>query len=175
MPMRAAATTARIEITKATPNRIGSGRRKPVHPRRSATVERRLFRRRRPGCDALERVPQLGVPAGLLVGREVALEHAAVNAKSFDAGLDILAPCGGEFFGRRRNVASVKVETERGHADAAELDVDGRAFRQFADVLAPAGEYLLTAAGIGADAKHTTDMSEDYRRVREGAGAAERV
>src|SRR5713101_835259 len=52
----------------------------------------------------------------------------AVDPERFNAGLDVLAPRGGEVFGRRRHVALVEVEPERDHADAAELDVDVRAF-----------------------------------------------
>jgi hypothetical protein len=45
----------------------------------------------------------------------------------------------------------VEVEAERGHANAAELDIDVWAFGEFADVLAPTLEYLLPPAGIRAD------------------------
>src|SRR6516164_7381647 len=154
---------------------VSSGYRQAVHPRRGAAVECGLFRRRRAGCDALERVPQLGVAARLLVRREVALEHAAVDAKGFDARLDILAPRRGELFGGRRHVALVEVEAERGHADTAELDVDVRAFGQFADVLLPADENLLPMARIGADTEHSADMIEDDRGVGKGAGEVDRV
>src|ERR1700730_13927995 len=88
----------------------GSGYREAVDPRCGAAVERRLFGRRDAGGDALEGVPQLGVAAGLLVRREVALEHAAVDAAGFDAGLDILAPCGGEVPRGRTHLARVGVE-----------------------------------------------------------------
>ena len=154
---------------------LRSGFGQAIHPRRGAAVERLLVGRRRAGGDPLEGVPQLGVAAGLLVRREVALEHAAVGAERLDARLDVLAPRRGEFLGRRRRVALVEVEAERGHADAAELDVDVRAFRQFADVLPPAGEDLLAAAGIGTDAEHAADMVEDDRRVREGACEIDRI
>jgi hypothetical protein len=72
--------------------------RQAVHPSCSAAVERRLFGCRRASGYALESVPQLGVAAGLLVRREVALEHAAIGTEGLDAGLDILAPCCGKFF-----------------------------------------------------------------------------
>jgi len=91
----------------------------------------------------LERVPQLGIPTGLLVRREVALEHATVGSESLDAGLDLLAPRGGELLGGRRRLALGEIEAERGHADAAELDCDVRTFGQFADVFPPTGEDLL--------------------------------
>ncbi len=57
-----------------------------------------------------------------------------------------------------RHVAFVEIEAERHHADAAELDVDVGAFGQFDDVLAPAGEDLLPAAGVGADAEYAADV-----------------
>src|SRR6516164_11869900 len=136
---------------------VSSGHRQAVHPRRGAAVERLLFRRRGARGDALERIPQLGVAAGLLVRREIAFKHAAVGPKGFDAGLDILAPRRGEVFGRWRRVALVEAEAERGHADAAELDIDVRAFRQIADVLFPAREDLLPVSAIRADAKHAAD------------------
>src|SRR6516225_91853 len=94
--------------SRAAPDRSGYGQ--VVHPRRSAAVEGLLFRCRRTGSDALEGVPQLGVAAGLLVRRKVALEHAAIGAKSLDARLDILAPGGGELFRGWRQVALVEVE-----------------------------------------------------------------
>src|SRR5277367_1110096 len=164
---------ARRAVLSNGPGRSGSG--EAVHPRRSAAIERRLFRGRRVGGDALERIPELGVAARLLVRREVALEHAAVRAKGFDAGLDVLAPRRGEIFGGRRQVALVEVEAERGHPDAAELDVDIRTFGQFGDVLSPTGEDLLPVTGIGADAEHAADMIEDDRRVGESAGDVDRV
>src|SRR5262249_45365722 len=71
--------------------------------------------------DALERVPQLGIPTRLLVRRKVALEHATVGSESLDAGLDILAPRDGELLGGRRRFALAEIEAERGHADAAAL------------------------------------------------------
>src|SRR6516162_914001 len=154
---------------------VSSGYRQAVHPRRGAAVECGLFRRRRAGCDALERIPQLGIAAGLLVRREITLEHGAVDTKGLDAGLDILAPRGGEFFRRRRQVALVKVEAERGHADTAELDIDVRAFGQFGDVFFPAGEDLRPPAGIGADPEHAANMVEDDRGVGKGAGEVDRV
>src|SRR5712691_7426343 len=106
----------------------------------SAAVERPLLGGRGAGRDALEGVPQLGVAAGLLVRREVALEHAALGAERLDARLEIHPPCGGEVLGRRRYLALGEIEAERGHADAAELDVDVRAFRQLGDVLLPANQ-----------------------------------
>src|SRR5215468_4028085 len=154
MPIRAAARAARTDIEGL----IGSRRGHPVYAGRGAAVERLLLRRRRSRCDALERIPQLGVAAGLFVGRKIALEHAAVDAKRFDAGLDILPPRRGELFRRRRLVAFGEVEAERGHADAAELDVDIRAFGQFGDVLLPPVKDLLPAAAIRADAEHAADV-----------------
>src|SRR5690348_296820 len=44
------------------------------------------------GRDALERVPQDAVVAGLLVGRKVAFEHAPRRAEHVDAGLDVRPP-----------------------------------------------------------------------------------
>ena len=82
---------------------------------------------------------------------------------------------GGEVLGRGRNVALVEVEAERDHADAAKLHVDVRTFGQFGDVLAPAGEDLLTVAGIRSDAEYAADMIEDDGGVREGAGQIDRV
>jgi len=109
--------------------RLGSGSRQAVYPRGSAAVECGLFRRRRARGYALERVPQFGISARLLVGRKVALEHAAVGTKGFHAGLDILAPRRSEVFGGRRPVALVEIEAERGHADTTELDINIGAFR----------------------------------------------
>src|SRR6202022_618788 len=149
--------------------------RQAVHPRCSAAVERRLFGCRRASGNALESVPQLGVAARLLVRREVALEHAAIGTEGLDAGFYILAPCGGKFFGRRRNVAFVEVETKRGTADTSELDVDVWAFGQLGNVLAPAGEDLLPAPTIRADAEHAADMIEDDRGVGKRAGEVDRV
>src|SRR5271167_1110240 len=154
---------------------MGLGHRQAVHPRRGAAVKRPFFCHRGAGGNALERIPQLGVAAGLFVRRKIALEHAAVDAKGFYAGLDILVPRRREVSGRRRQVAFVEVEAERGHAHTAELDVDVRAFGQFGDVLLPAGEDLLPAARIGADAEYTADMVEDDRGVGEGAGEVDRV
>src|SRR5262249_39729952 len=125
--------------------------------------------------DALERVPQLGIAARLLVGREVAFEHAAFGAEGLDARLEILPPRCGEVGRGRRQVALVKVEAERGHADAAELDDEVRAFREFGDVLLPAGEDLSAVADIRPDAKDPADMIEDDRRLGEGAGEVDRV
>src|ERR1700739_2641950 len=93
----------------------------------------------------------------------------------FDAGLDILAPRRGEVFGRRRGIALVEVEPKRGHADAAELDIDVRAFGEFGDVLLPAGQDLLAAAAVGADAEDPADMGQDDRGAREGAGKGDRI
>src|SRR6516162_1707325 len=70
----------------------GSGCGDAVNARRGAAVERGLFGGRGAGGDPLERIPQFGVAARLLVRREITLEHAAVDAKSFDARLDVLAP-----------------------------------------------------------------------------------
>ena len=78
---------------------LRSGFSQAVHPRRCATVERFLIGHRRAGGDPFEGVPQLCVAAGLLVRREVALEHAAAGAESFDAWLDVLAPRRGKFLG----------------------------------------------------------------------------
>src|SRR6202048_2004945 len=105
--------------TKLHPSRTGSGYRQTVHPRRSAAVELGLFDGRRVGRDALEGIPQLGVAARLLVRREIALEHAAAGAESFDAGLDILALRRGEVFGRRRDIALVEVEPGQAPTPAA--------------------------------------------------------
>ena len=115
----------------------------PIDLRRGAAVERRLLCCRCVGGDALERVPQLGVAAGLLVRREVALEHAAVDAERLDAVLDIRPPGRGEILGPGRHVAFMEVEADRYHAETAELAIDVRAFRQLGDVLAPAGEDFL--------------------------------
>src|SRR5207237_2744655 len=106
------------------PSRTGSGYRQTVHRRHRAAVELGLFDGRLVGGDAFEGIPQLGVAARLLVRREIAFEHAAAGAESFDAGLDILAPRRGEVFGRRRDIALVEGEPKRGHADPAELDRD---------------------------------------------------
>ncbi len=74
----------------------------PIDPGRGPAIERRLLARRRSGGHVLEGVPQLGVAAGLLVGREIALEHAAVDAECLDAGLDIGAPRRRQLLRRRR-------------------------------------------------------------------------
>src|SRR5262245_34345317 len=105
-------TDRRRDMAQARPGRTGSGSRKAVTPRRSPAVKRRLFGHRRARRDALERIPQFGVAARLLVRREIALEHAPVGAEGFDAGLDILTPGRSEVFGGRRHVALVKVEPE---------------------------------------------------------------
>src|SRR5215472_4680247 len=152
-----------------------SGESEPVHTRGGATVESAFFDRRRARCYAFESIPQLGVAAGLLVDREVAFEHAAIDAKGFDAGLDILAPRRGKVFGGWRHLGLVEIEAERGHADAAELDIDVRALCQLGDISLPAGEDFLPAAGIGANAEHAADMVEDDRRVGERAGEVDRV
>src|SRR5215813_11749218 len=76
-----------------------SGHSDTVHPCRGAAVECRLFHRRGTGGNTFESVPQLGVAARLLVGRKVALKHAAIWAKGLDAGLDVLTPRRGKFFG----------------------------------------------------------------------------
>src|SRR6516225_4386043 len=154
---------------------VSSRRRQAVHPCRGAAVEGGLFGRRGARGDALERVPELGVAARLLVRREVALEHAAVRPEGFDAGLNILAPGGGKLFGGGRHVTLLKVEAERGHADPAELDVDVWAFGQFSDIFLPAGENLRPPAGVRADPEHAADMVEDDRRAGEGAGEIDRV
>jgi hypothetical protein len=69
----------------------------------------------------------------------------------------------------------VKVEPERGHADAAELDIDVRTFGQFGDVLLPIGEDLLAAAAIGADSQYAADMVENDRGIGKGPGEIDRV
>ena len=108
----------------------------PLNPGESGpAVERLLFRGRCPGRDALERIPQLGVAARLLVRREVTLEHAALGTEPLDAGLDVLPPCGGQLRRRRRHVALMEVETERCHAEATELHVHIRALRQLARII----------------------------------------
>src|SRR6187401_584087 len=89
-----------------------------VDPRRRAAVERALFVSRGLLRQDLEGVPQLGVAAALLVGREVALEHAAVGPESLDAGLDIGPPGLGQRLRRGRRVLELEAEAERGHAEA---------------------------------------------------------
>ena len=69
----------------------------------------------------------------------------------------------------------MEVEPERHHADAAELAIDVRTFGQFVDVLAPAGQDLLTMAGIRSDAEHAADMIEDDGGARKRAGQVDRV
>src|ERR1700728_731676 len=76
-----------------------SGSGDPIHARGGTAVQRLLLRRRRAGGNALEGVPQLGISARLLVRREVALEHATIDAERFDAGLDILTPRRREILG----------------------------------------------------------------------------
>src|SRR6185312_3110038 len=69
----------------------------------------------------------------------------------------------------------MEVEAEGGHADPAKLDVNVRAFRQFADVLAPARQYLRPLSSIRSHAQHAADMVQDDGRVREGARQIDRV
>src|SRR6266487_4378968 len=120
----------------------------PAALSRLAAVERLLFRGRCTGSEALERIPQLGVAARLLVRREVALEHAALGTERLDAGLDIRPPRGGQRLRRRRHVALMEVEAERWHADAPELHVPIRAHRQLEKVLLPAGQTRRALPGI---------------------------
>ena len=73
--------------------------RQAIHPSRRPAVQGLLLRGRGAGGDVFEGVPQFGVAAGLFVGWEVALEHAAVRAERLDAGFDVLAPGVGQFLG----------------------------------------------------------------------------
>src|SRR5262245_51917825 len=146
-----------------------------VDPRGGAAVERLLLVGRGAGGDALEGVPQLGVAARLLVGREVALEHAAVGSERLDAGLDIGPPGVGQLLRGGRRVTLVETEAERGHAEPAQLDVDVGALRELGDALAPAWQDLRRAAGIGPDAQNATDMVHDDRLPGKGPREIDQV
>jgi hypothetical protein len=72
---------------------------KPVEPRRGAGEEIGFLGCRGAARQPLERVEQYRIAAGALVDREIALEHAAVHAETFDTGFDI-GPLGiGHFIG----------------------------------------------------------------------------
>jgi hypothetical protein len=61
----------------------------------------------------------------LLVRREIALEHAATGAESFDAGLDILAPRRGEVFGPKGiTIALHWSPSQKDRAEFADENVD---------------------------------------------------
>src|SRR5689334_1026055 len=142
-PARAMTVSAAGTSKTRTPSITGLGRNHPVHLRRGAAVQCLLLRSRCIRGDPLERVPQLGIAAGLLVRREVALEHAAVDAERLDAGLDVLTPRGRQVLRGRRQLALVEVEAERHHADPTQLAVDVRAFGEFDDVPPPGRQLFL--------------------------------
>src|SRR5438270_8192565 len=166
MAISAAARAMRRDIEGLT----RSGHCQPVYAGRGAAVERLLFCRGCARCDPFERVPQLGVTAGLLVGREITFEHALVDAERLDTRFDVLTPRPCELLRRWRHVALVEIETERSHADAAELNVDVRALGHFSDVFFPAGEDLLPPPAIRPDPEYAADMVQNDRRVGKGAG-----
>src|SRR5579871_1426703 len=124
-----------------------------VNAGRGAAVERALLVGRGVLRQVLEGVPQLGVAAALLVGREVALEHAAVGAERLDAGLDVGAPGLGQLLRRGRCILELEAEAERGHAEPAELHVDVGTLGELGDALLPRRHHLGLLAGILADAQ----------------------
>src|SRR6185436_3493960 len=108
------ATPWRIMIMGRAPRSGASQLRidQPIHLRRRAAVERRLLCGRHIFRQVLEGVPQFGVAARLLVGREVALEHAAVDAERLDAGFDIGPPGLRELLRRGRRLLEFEAEAE---------------------------------------------------------------
>src|SRR5829696_7896413 len=71
--------------------------------------------------EPLAGIPEHAVAVGAFVDGEIAFEHGAVGAKSFDAGLDVGPPQGRELLGARRHLALMHVETEQPHAETAQL------------------------------------------------------
>src|SRR5258708_33560492 len=89
-----------------------SPRSKPVKIRRRLREQRRLLGLAVLRGDTFERVEDHLIAALALVGREVALEHAAFGAEGLDAGLDIGTPRRGGVFRRWRHRALVKIIAE---------------------------------------------------------------
>src|SRR5215211_4972798 len=125
--------------------------------------------------EALAGVPEHAVAVGAFVDGEIALEHGAVGAKGFDAGLDVGPPQSGKLFGARRQFALMHVETEQPHAETAQLHVDVGARGERPDALVPLGEHLVALALVAAEPDRAADMVHHDRRGRKGAGEVEQV
>src|SRR5258708_22402108 len=99
----------------------------PVKPRRGAGEEIGFFGRRGAAREPLERVEQHRIAAPALVDRKIALEHAAVGAEIFDAGIDIGPPGIGHLTRRGRHRCQVEIEGVDDHRQPAELHIRVRA------------------------------------------------
>src|SRR5262245_55582840 len=118
----------------------------------------------------LEGVEDDLVAALAFIRREIALEHAAVDAERLDAGLDIGLPGCSRLLGVRRLRPFMEAEARQHHGEPAELHHDVRAIGDLLDRGLPGLEDLLAAVGITADADDPAAMIEAYLRVRKGAG-----
>src|SRR5712692_5836678 len=86
------------------------GQVEPIEPRRGAAEQIRFLGRTCCPRQNLAGIPERRVAIGALVDREVALEHTAPGAESFDAGLEIRPPRMRQGFGSKRPWLLVKIK-----------------------------------------------------------------
>ena len=121
------------------------------------------------GDDALEGVPHHVVGVGYLVDGEVALEHAALDAKLLDDVEVVGRGCLGKLDGADGGFALVPVVAVVGHAAAADFDEDVLVPGDFGDAALPDFHDLRAPASVGADAERRADVVEDDCYIRERA------
>src|SRR5262249_49576981 len=119
----------------------------------------------------LARVPVRRIAVSALVDREVALEHAALGAEAFDAGLEIRPPGICQCLGGERVLVLVEIETADAHAEPPELHVCVRTTRERPDRDRPAREHFRALPPIAADSERAADVVEYdlrlWKRLRE--------
>src|SRR5437899_9510675 len=144
-----------------------SGRQvEPIEPRRGAAEQIRFLGRTCRTRQNLAGTPERRVAIGALVDGEVALEHAAPGAESFDAGLEIRPPGMRQGFGGKRPWLLVKIEPADPHPEPAELHADVLTTGERPDGGGPAREHFRPLRRIGSDSERAADVVEHDRRVR---------
>src|ERR1700677_1242406 len=123
---------------------------KAIEARGGAAEQIGLFRGTRVLGEQFACVPERCVAVRTLVHGEVALEHAAIGAERFDAGLDIGFPRGGESFRRRWIGFFVEIPTIDSHRHPSKFDDDVRAGGEVVDGFGPRRENFVAFAGIFA-------------------------
>ena len=120
--------------------------------------------------DALESIPQHAVQRRDPVDREIALKHAAIDAKLLDA-VQVIGRHGlGHLAGTRRPGPLVPAHAAARHTEPAQLDRDVRARRQLCDPRLPQPEHSLALPGIGTDAQWTPNVVQDNGDIGESFG-----
>src|SRR5689334_22004912 len=141
-----------------------------IEIRRRLREQRGLLALAEVGGKALECVEDHLIAGLALVGREIALEHAAVGTKRLDACLDIWLPGRGALVRVRRLRPFMETEAGQHHREPAELDHHVPALGDLLDRGLPGLEDLVAPAGIAADADDAAAMIEADTGVGEGAG-----